>query len=147
MYMYIHPHNLRWDSTYNACVLKENPQIILTGGADFNLQTVDGGLTALMLASSLGLHILQGWKTKVWYTLFAHAYNFNKNSVKPFISEQIRVLFMSLSRSGQWRLLFVLCLRSCLYLNASPTLQTLCLKISTLKEQLRSAMEAIYGEN
>ena len=81
-------------------MLKQNPQIIqllMTSGADFNLQTVDGGLTALMIASSSYLHILQGWKMNAWYTLFAHAYNFNKNSVKPFISKQISVLFMLLS--------------------------------------------------
>ena len=62
-----------------------------------------------VLASSPGLCILRGWKTKAWYTLFTYAYNFNQNSVKLFISEQICVLFTSLSQSAlQWRLLLVL---------------------------------------
>ena len=69
------------------------------------------------IASSLDLRILRGWKT---YTLFVHAYNFNQNSVKPFISEQIRVLFTSLSRSGQRRLLLVLSVRWPLHLPCSP---------------------------
>ena len=40
------------------------------------------------------------WKMKAWYTLFEHVYNFNQNSVTLFISKQICVPFMSLSRSG-----------------------------------------------
>ena len=83
-------------------------------------------MVATSLASSPGLRILQGWKTKACYTLFTHAYNFDQNSAKPFISEQTRVLFMSLSRSGQWCLLLVLCLKSRLYLNASPALSKGC---------------------
>ena len=78
------------------------------------------------LASSPGLRILWRWKMKAWYTLFVHVYNFNQNSVKPFISKQIRVLFTSLSRSGQQHLLFVLCRRSRLHPNGSPTLSKHC---------------------
>ena len=33
------------------------------------------------IASYLGLRILQGWKTKAWYTLFTHAQHFNYNDV------------------------------------------------------------------
>ena len=61
------------------------------------------------------------------YTVHAGVYcYFNRNSVKPFISEQIRVLFTSPSQSGQWCLLLALCLRSCLFLNAYPMLSKCC---------------------
>ena len=58
---------------------------------------------------------------KAWYTLFSHAYNFNQSFVKPFISEQIHVLFVIVTK---WPMALTTCPLSEVpsYLNASLTL-------------------------
>ena len=82
-------------------------------------------LTPISIASSPGLHILRGWKTKAWYTLFVHAYNFNQ------------ILLNCLFTVTKWPMVLTTC-----SLSEGPSFpkctsyapQTLCLKNTTHKK-------------
>ena len=79
---------------------------------------------------------------RTWYTLFMHAYNFNRNSVKPLF---LSAVYITVTK---WPMALTTCPLSevpsfpkCI----SYALQMLCLKNITLTKQLQSAMKAIYG--
>ena len=84
---------------------------------------------------------------KAWYTLFMHAYNINQNSVKQFISKQIRAVYVTVTK---WPTTLTICPLSevpSLPKSISYALQMLCLKNITMIEQLRSVIEAMVGIN
>ena len=57
-------------------------------------------------ASSPGLCILRRQKTKAWYTLFTHAYNFNQKSVKPLSRANPFAVYVTVTK---WPMVLTTC--------------------------------------